>query len=218
MLVSCTRSYTHHPIQLCCNTNAAYCSIACCPSYPVLIPPGSADRPTYLAHPRCARSCPLTPKRPLPSPDPLLAPVPRTGLPSSRILYHAIQSTLDLILRPQNPARFRRHVQTIHWVRPTPSLWSSSHPAILTSTLRGLAWHTDDETLRSKFAEFGVIEEAVILPSPRRPPRASKLQELTRVQTVVKDRDTGRSRGFGFVRFSAEHEATAAMNALNGAE
>lgn len=60
----------------------------------------------------------------------------------------------------------------------------------------GLAWHTDDETLRSKFAEFGVIEEA----------------------TVVKDRDTGRSRGFGFVRFATEQEATNAMNALNGAD
>lgn len=176
-----------------------------------------------LSNISCSPSlCSLLPAHPQTTP-----PFPRThysllclGLdcPPSRILYHAIQSTLDLILRPQNPARFRRHVQTIHWVRPTPSLWSSSHPAILTSTLRGLAWHTDDETLRSKFAEFGVIEEAVILPSPRRPPRASKLQELTRVQTVVKDRDTGRSRGFGFVRFSAEHEATAAMNALNGAE
>lgn len=25
----------------------------------------------------------------------------------------------------------------------------------------GLAWHTDDDTLRSKFSEFGNIEEAV---------------------------------------------------------
>lgn len=37
-------------------------------------------------------------------------------------------------------------------------------------------------------------------------------------QTVVKDRDTGRSRGFGFVRFSNEDEATTAMNALNNQE
>lgn len=27
--------------------------------------------------------------------------------------------------------------------------------------LSGLAWHTDDNTLRAKFEEFGVVEEAV---------------------------------------------------------
>jgi len=60
----------------------------------------------------------------------------------------------------------------------------------------GLAWHTDDATLRGKFEEFGTVEEAV----------------------VVKDRDTGRSRGFGFVRFSQESEAEAAINAMNNVE
>jgi len=60
----------------------------------------------------------------------------------------------------------------------------------------GLAWHTDDATLRTKFEEFGTVEEAV----------------------VVKDRDTGRSRGFGFVRFSQEAEAEAAINAMNNVE
>ncbi|KAH8732790.1 hypothetical protein GQ44DRAFT_765870 [Phaeosphaeriaceae sp. PMI808] len=57
----------------------------------------------------------------------------------------------------------------------------------------GLAWHTDDGTLRQKFEEFGQVEEAV----------------------VVKDRDTGRSRGFGFVRFANDADADAAMAALN---
>ncbi|ORY08206.1 hypothetical protein BCR34DRAFT_570062 [Clohesyomyces aquaticus] len=60
----------------------------------------------------------------------------------------------------------------------------------------GLAWHTDDTTLRQKFEEFGQVEEAV----------------------VVKDRDTGRSRGFGFVRFSQESEADAAMQGMNNVE
>ncbi|KAI5786360.1 hypothetical protein DFH27DRAFT_487274, partial [Peziza echinospora] len=60
----------------------------------------------------------------------------------------------------------------------------------------GLAWHTDDVALRTKFEEFGTVEEAV----------------------VVKDRDTGRSRGFGFVRFASDDEATAAMNAMNDQE
>jgi len=60
----------------------------------------------------------------------------------------------------------------------------------------GLAWHTDDQTLRTKFEEFGQVEEAV----------------------VVKDRDTGRSRGFGFVRFATEQEAEGAINAMNNVE
>jgi hypothetical protein len=30
---------------------------------------------------------------------------------------------------------------------------------------RGLAWHTDDTTLRAKFEEFGQVEEAVRLPN-----------------------------------------------------
>ncbi|PVI02456.1 RNA-binding domain-containing protein, partial [Periconia macrospinosa] len=59
-----------------------------------------------------------------------------------------------------------------------------------------LAWHTDDATLRQKFEEFGQVEEAV----------------------VVKDRDTGRSRGFGFVRFAQDSEADAAMQNMNNVE
>lgn len=60
----------------------------------------------------------------------------------------------------------------------------------------GLAWHTDEVALRQKFEEFGAVEEAV----------------------VVKDRDTGRSRGFGFVRYSQEADAEAAITAMNNIE
>ncbi|KAG7292259.1 hypothetical protein NEMBOFW57_002294 [Staphylotrichum longicolle] len=47
-----------------------------------------------------------------------------------------------------------------------------------------------------KFEEFGVVEEAV----------------------VVKDRDTGRSRGFGFVRYTNEEDAQKAIAAMNNVE
>ncbi|KAL9123805.1 MAG: hypothetical protein Q9217_006802 [Psora testacea] len=60
----------------------------------------------------------------------------------------------------------------------------------------GLAWHTDDNALRQKFEEFGQVEEAI----------------------VVKDRDTGRSRGFGFVRYTQEQEADAAIGQMNNVE
>jgi cold-inducible RNA-binding protein len=35
---------------------------------------------------------------------------------------------------------------------------------------------------------------------------------------LITDRDTGRSKGFGFVEFTNDEEAKAAMNALNGRE
>ncbi|EON97292.1 putative glycine-rich rna-binding protein [Phaeoacremonium minimum UCRPA7] len=60
----------------------------------------------------------------------------------------------------------------------------------------GLAWHTEEATLRQKFEEFGVVDEAV----------------------VVKDRDTGRSRGFGFVRYTNEDDAQKAISAMNNVE
>lgn len=37
-------------------------------------------------------------------------------------------------------------------------------------------------------------------------------------QVVVKDRDTGRSRGFGFVRYTQEADAQSAIAAMNNVE
>ncbi|KAK6530769.1 hypothetical protein TWF281_007606 [Arthrobotrys megalospora] len=60
----------------------------------------------------------------------------------------------------------------------------------------GLSWGTDDTRLREKFEEFGPVEESI----------------------VVRDRDTGRSRGFGFVTFTSEEDANNAMGAMNDQE
>ena len=51
-----------------------------------------------------------------------------------------------------------------------------------------------DETLEETFSEFGNITSAV----------------------VIKDRISGRSRGFGFVEFEDEESAKKAMEGLNG--
>lgn len=58
----------------------------------------------------------------------------------------------------------------------------------------GLSWDTDDQGLRRAFAQFGEIVEA----------------------KVVTDRDTGRSRGFGFVTFQDEKAAEDARAQMNG--
>lgn len=60
----------------------------------------------------------------------------------------------------------------------------------------GLAWATDDQGLADAFSKFGAVREAV----------------------VIKDRDTGRSRGFGFVTFEEESAAKEAEQAMDGQE
>jgi len=59
-----------------------------------------------------------------------------------------------------------------------------------------LSWNTTDETLRQAFSEFGQVVDSI----------------------VMRDRDTGRSRGFGFVTFSNGGEADAAISGLNEQE
>ncbi len=58
----------------------------------------------------------------------------------------------------------------------------------------GLSWDTNDEGLRNAFSQFGDVQEA----------------------KVILDRDTGRSRGFGFVTMGAADAAQAAMKELDG--
>ena len=59
-----------------------------------------------------------------------------------------------------------------------------------------LAWATDSSSLQAAFERFGAIEEA----------------------TVISDRETGRSRGFGFVTFTDEGPTQQAISEMNGTE
>ncbi len=57
-----------------------------------------------------------------------------------------------------------------------------------------LSWDTTDDGLQEAFAQFGEISEA----------------------RVICDRDSGRSRGFGFVTFNDDEAADKAIAAMNG--
>jgi RNA recognition motif-containing protein len=59
-----------------------------------------------------------------------------------------------------------------------------------------LSFQTSSEDLRELFAQAGTVESA----------------------NVVEDRDTGRSRGFGFVEMSSNEEGQAAIAQFNGKE
>lgn len=58
----------------------------------------------------------------------------------------------------------------------------------------GLAWATKEDSLRDFFAQVGTVVSA----------------------TVITDKYTGKSKGFGFVEMSTEDEARDAIEKLNG--
>ena len=60
----------------------------------------------------------------------------------------------------------------------------------------GLPWGVDDDRLREIFEQYGEVSDA----------------------KVIQDRDTGRSRGFGFVTFSDDTAAGEAISAMDGKE
>ncbi len=59
-----------------------------------------------------------------------------------------------------------------------------------------LPWAVDDQQLKELFAEFGEVSYS----------------------KVIIDRDTNRSKGFGFVEFEDAEAAKAAIEKLNGSE
>jgi len=60
----------------------------------------------------------------------------------------------------------------------------------------GLSWSTTDEGLRQAFEQFGAIDEA----------------------KVITDRETGRSRGFGFITFTDSEHAMKSITEMDGTE
>lgn len=60
----------------------------------------------------------------------------------------------------------------------------------------GLPYSMDDDQLKEAFAQFGTVVSTA----------------------VIKDRDTGQSKGFGFVEMSTDEEAQAAISGLDNQE
>ena len=59
-----------------------------------------------------------------------------------------------------------------------------------------LGYGVTNDTLNAKFAQFGTVSSA----------------------KVIMDRETNRSKGFGFVEMSSSSEASKAIQSLNGSE
>lgn len=59
-----------------------------------------------------------------------------------------------------------------------------------------LSFHTADDDLRKLFEKFGAVSSA----------------------KVITDRETGRSRGFGFVEMASDNDAKEAIKGLNGTD
>lgn len=60
--------------------------------------------------------------------------------------------------------------------------------------ISNLSFHTADDELKKLFEQFGAVSSA----------------------KVIMDRETGRSRGFGFVEMGSDDEAKEAIKGLNG--
>ena len=58
----------------------------------------------------------------------------------------------------------------------------------------GISWDTTEDSLKAFFEQVGKVETA----------------------TIIKDKYTGRSKGFGFIEMSQDEEEKAAIEKLNG--
>ena len=59
-----------------------------------------------------------------------------------------------------------------------------------------LSWETSDQELTDAFGAYGNVEKA----------------------SIISDRDSGRSKGFGFVTMNDDDEANKAIEGMNGTE
>ena len=93
--------------------------------------------------------------------------------------------------KPRNPCGFFLEHAPLHRGARLGVLFAMSKKLFV----GGLSWGTTDDGLHQAFERFGEIVEA----------------------KVITDRETGRSRGFGFVSFTNDESAINAASEMNGA-
>ncbi|KAJ7669197.1 hypothetical protein DFH06DRAFT_1468834 [Mycena polygramma] len=86
----------------------------------------------------------------------------------------------------------------------------SSSPSMLSAVHRNLSWNTTDDVLRDAFSQHGEVVDV----------SHSLLLSFTSLITAcdsiaMRDRDTGRMRGFGFVTFASDDQAQKAIDSMN---
>ena len=80
-----------------------------------------------------------------------------------------------------------------------PQVWISAQEmenAKMNIYVGNLNWETTEDELRQAFESYGQVDTA----------------------TIIKDKYTGASRGFGFVEMPSDQEGQAAIDGLNGTE
>lgn len=90
-------------------------------------------------------------------------------------------------------------LQSLRQLGLRPLKWSPSLKEVFVGNklyVGNLSYNTSDQTLADLFAQVGQVESA----------------------KVIIDRETGRSKGFGFVEMSSEGEALDAIEKFNGVE
>jgi RNA recognition motif-containing protein len=97
----------------------------------------------------------------------------------------------DIVLSTNARSRFRYFFLTIPFSRGTGLVYMT-----MKLYVGNLPFSTSNSDLEELFAGIGTVESA----------------------TVVEDRETGRSRGFGFVEMASQEEGAAAIEQLNGSD
>ncbi|KAJ7964811.1 Glycine-rich RNA-binding protein [Quillaja saponaria] len=86
------------------------------------------------------------------------------------------------------------HSQPSKWRLYSSAASAPSPPSNNKLFVGGLSWSVDEKSLKDAFSSFGEVDEV----------------------RIVYDKDSGRSRGFGFVIFSNEDDAKYAKDAMDG--
>ncbi|KAL5064892.1 hypothetical protein RYX36_026629 [Vicia faba] len=114
------------------------------------------------------------------------------------MLYGSLQVTMAFFGKLGNILRQATNRNIISELRSAPPLFQAIRCFCSAPTTKlfigGISYSTDEPSLREAFSRYGEVLDA----------------------RVIMDRETGRSRGFGFITFNSVEEASSAIQALDG--